>query len=277
MTYKQIALRDINQKLPQTAYEPLLQCYLHGISPEIDPARRYPALLICPGGGYEFTSDREAEPVALRFFAEGFNVFVLRYSCAPARYPTQLLEAAAAVCYIRTAEECLCSGQVFVCGFSAGGHLACSVSVLWDEPSVSEMLGNTSGNKRPDGMLLCYPVITANEGRHEGSFFNLLGPSHTPELLQKVSLEKAVDDRTPPAFIWHTADDAVVPVRNALTLSQSMTESGIPVELHIFPAGVHGLSMCDASSSSPDAPQFTSAVCAQWIPLALTWLKSRLN
>ena len=273
MTFTEFNLREAAPWLPGTITEPLLQCWLHANFEKIDPERRYPAVLICPGGGYEYTSDREAEPVALRFFAEGYNVFVLRYSCAPSRYPAQLLQAAAAVDYIRREEGCLCDGRLFVCGFSAGGHLACSVSVFWDDERIQGMLKGSPGNRRPDGMILCYPVISSGEYSHAGSFENLLGASPPQGLFQKMSLESAVDGSTPPAFIWHTADDPVVPVQNALLLAESLAEKNIPFALHVFQSGCHGLSMCDMSTACPGRPDMISPNCAQWFPLAINWLK----
>jgi len=197
-----------------------LTVYARDNSSEIDPMRRYPAVLILPGGGYGFCSDREAEPVALPFLAAGCTAAVLRYSVAPARHPTQLHEATAAMAYLRehAGEYHINPTRIFVCGFSAGGHLAAMLGCLWHEAPQGELA-------RPTGMILCYPVISGGEYAHRSSFENLTGGDAA--LTEALSLEKRVDERTAPAFIWTTADDGAVPAMNSILMAQALATQGI--------------------------------------------------
>lgn len=252
-----------------------LRVYAHTNSPEIDMKRRYPSILICPGGAYAFVSDREAEPVAVRYFNAGYNAFVLTYSVAPLRYPEALLEAAAAMDHIgKNADRYNCSGKTAVIGFSAGGHLAANLGCFWDRGFIAEALGSESAAFRPDAMILGYPVITSGEKSHRGSFVNLCGDDE--ELMKSLSLENAVGENTPPAFIWHTFDDGGVPVENSLLLAAAMKKAGRPFELHIFREGCHGLSLCGYETAGPGQPALINPAAAEWFPLSLTWLKAVL-
>ena len=158
-----------------------------------------PLILLCPGGGYTRTSDREAEPMALKFLAMGYHAAVLRYSCAPAEYPTSLKELAYSIKFLRehAKEWHIDPHKIVVEGCSAGGHLAASLGVFWDEDFLAESQGLSASEQellRPDGLLLCYPVITSGEFAHRGSFENLLG-SRQEELGEKLSLEKQVTNK----------------------------------------------------------------------------------
>ena len=135
-------------------------------------------VLLCPGGGYEHTSDREAEAMALQFLAMGYHAAVLRYSVSPSRYPTALLELAKSVQIIREQSNKwnVDADKIVIQGCSAGGHLAASYCIFWQERFVSDAL-ELADNKilKPNGMLLCYPVITSGEYTSKYSFENLLG------------------------------------------------------------------------------------------------------
>ena len=141
------------------------------------PSAPRPALVVCPGGGYAGLSPREGEPIVRRFLAEGFNVFLLTYSVGEkAGNYAPLIEAARSVKLIRqrAAEDNTDPKKVFIMGFSAGAHLSASAGTLWNIPEVRDAVGVTSGEfeegiNRPDGMVLCYPVISGGEYTHEGS------------------------------------------------------------------------------------------------------------
>ena len=154
--------------------------YIQETSPELLMNKR-PMILLCPGGGYHWTSDREADPLAVRFLAMGYHVAILRYSCAPAGYPTSLLEAATAMKLIHEhAQEWQVNEEkIVIQGCSAGGHLAASLGMFWHEAWLSEKVGVPNGQLRPAGMILCYPVITSGEYAHRGSFENLLCGQYT--------------------------------------------------------------------------------------------------
>lgn len=253
-----------------------LYTYVPDNSPEIDPDRRRPAVVVCPGGGYEFTSDREAEPVALRMNAMGFAAFVLRYSVKPAAFPAALQELAHAVALVREKADAwhVDPEKVVVMGFSAGGHLAASLGVYWHTRFLNEVTGLDAETVRPDGLVLCYPVVTAGDFAHRGSFKALLG-EREEDLSHEVSLENLVTTKTPPTFLWHTGEDASVPVENSLLLADALRRHGVPFELHIFPEGVHGLSLATEETRSTYADTVLPDV-AGWIDMAGRWIR-KLN
>lgn len=234
-----------------------------------------PAIIICPGGGYEYCSVREAEPVALRFAAYGIAAFVLRYSCVNKKFPTALLEAAQAMAYVRgNAEELgVDPDKIMICGFSAGAHLAASLAVHWNKSFITNVLGGCGELYKPNGAVLCYPVITSGEKRHDGSIVNIAGETPSADITELISLEKQVSGDTPPTFLWHTSDDGCVPVENTLLYASALSANGIPFECHIFEKGVHGLSLCDDSTASYEG--HINPVCARWFELAVRWIKER--
>lgn len=234
-----------------------------------------PAIIICPGGGYRFLSDREGEPVALRFAGLGYAAFVLKYHTAPVgQYPIPQRQILAAVDHVRSnAELYHVDPKAVLCmGFSAGGHLAASAGTFWNKPEVYRSLKKKSEAYRPDGLILGYPVITSGEFGHKGSFENLLGDNYE-ELLELVSLEKRVTRRTPPTFLWHTADDTTVPVENSLIFKAALEARGVPVEMHIYPHGVHGQSLADRTVFAPDKMWQLSAICNVWVSRCDTWIQ----
>lgn len=247
--------------------------YILDNSPEIDLERTRPAVLICPGGGYRFTSDKEAEPIAVKMNSLGCQVFVLRYSCAPARYPTALFELATAVKFIRdkAADLYVDPQKIIVLGFSAGGHLAANLATKWDQPLLTSA-GFIAEEIKPNALALAYPVITTGAFAHEDSFKALLGDEASAEDLLDVSLEKQVSDQTPPAFIWTVYDDAVVPVENTLSYVKSLKRVGVNCEMHIFAHGTHGMSLANEETAPKDSEQRSQAV-AVWPKLFENWLK----
>lgn len=255
--------------------------YVRDNSPEMDPDRTRPALLILPGGAYAMTSERESEPIALTFLTEGFQTFVLRYSCAPSRYPTALIEAAEAVRLIRAnaGRWHVAPDHVAVLGFSAGGHLAANLAT---SSSDAELVGHgiDPAQARPDALMLAYPVITTGEHAHRRSISTLLGPEHKhdDELLDLLAIERHIDASTPPVFVWHTMSDPTVPVKNTLMLIQACRDAGVSVEAHLFPRGGHGLSLAttdtarNGSSGEGDLANVVPEVRI-WPSLAADWLR----
>lgn len=249
-----------------------LTCYIQHTPQGLSPRRTRPAVLILPGGGYCHVSQREAEPVALRFLARGYQAFVLQYAVAPAQFPVQLQEAAMAMAYIRqNAEEFgVDPDMVAAVGFSAGGHLCGTLGTLFDSPEVAEIGAGTL--LRPDALGLCYPVAISWGKTHEGSFTALCGADGA--LRQRLSLDKLVRPDMPPAYIWHTEDDPSVPCRNSTILTESMEKMGVPVSLRLYDRGPHGLSTADVqaywdknlphvSPGLPDWPEDMMAFFAQ--------------
>lgn len=255
--------------------EAKLYTYILSNSKEIDSARKRPTIIICPGGGYEFTSDREAEPIAIKMNAMGFNACVLRYSVRPATFPTALLELSKAVALIR--KNCdewhVDINKVIVAGFSAGGHLAASLGVFWNRAFLSEGLGISNEEIKPNGLLLSYPVITSGEFAHKGSFAGLVGENNQT-LLDEVSLERQVSSDTPPTFLWHTFSDASVPVENSFLFAGALLKNKVPLEMHIYPNGVHGLSLGTEETKRNGNELSLQPEVTNWIEMAGTWVKN---
>ena len=229
--------------------------------------RKRPAILILPGGGYHHTSLREAEPVALRFAAAGWAAFVLHYSCAPARFPVALREAAMAMRYIRenAAEFGIHPNMVAALGFSAGGHLCGCLGTLFDSGVLSDL--GAPELLRPDGLCLCYPVTVSGGRTHEGSFENLCGDDAA--LRQRLSLEKLVRGDMPPVFLWHTRSDKSVPCIGSLILAQALEEAGVDFAMHLYRRGLHGLATGGIESNAPDTLPGTSWDVPGWTDACL--------
>lgn len=246
MKHERLFLKDFFPALAENGANPTLDIYLPYNMVEMNRQnQKRPCILICPGGAYVMCSERESEPIALHFLPEGYNAFVLTYSVAPHRFPTQIREVAAAMELIYSkAEEWNCDTEkIAIIGFSAGGHLASHYSTMYDCAEVREMFPES---KPVNASILSYPVITADERHaHMGSFENLLGHKPNEAETLKFSNEKNVSEKTPPTFLWHTAEDACVPVMNSLLYSEALSNYKIPFELHIYPYGHHGLSTSD--------------------------------
>ena len=235
--------------------------------------RLCPAVLILPGGGYEHVSQREAEPVALRFLSKGYAAFVLRYSCNPCPYPVALREAALAMKYIRLQADAyqIHPNMVAAVGFSAGGHLCGTLGTCFDGEEVMDI--GAASELRPDALGLCYPVAVSWGRTHEGSFQNLTRGNR--ELRERLSLEKLVRADMPPAFIWHTRQDASVPCRNSLLLATAMEEQGVPFALHIYHRGGHGLSVADEVVYPAEAVPEVSEDVHGWMDAMLAFFREQ--
>lgn len=230
-----------------------------------------PLMLVIAGGAYEFLCFRENKPIANRFYENGYNVFYLDYSCGKGvEYPTALNETVMAVSYIREKYN----EKLGIIGFSAGGHLVGQVS---NDDIDAGFLGERKKYfVQPDAVIYCYPVISTRKGLiHEDSFRNLL-KSKYGEYIKKVSVEKMINGKSAPAFIFHCADDALVPVGNSLALATEYKTNGVPFELHIFPKGGHGVAL-------PTEECWTKAEILEygvdskmiiWFDLCLAWLKN---
>lgn len=243
---------------------------------EFEKERLRPAVVICPGGSYAECSGREGEPYALRFLTMGYQAFVLDYSVAPVRFPAALLELARAVALVREKADQwqIDPEQIFVCGSSAGGHLAGSLGVHWDKKFVQEGSGRSGEKIRPDGLILCYPVITAGEYAHEGSVKNLLGERRVDrELLDLISLEKQAGSQVPPTFLWHTAGDRTVGAENSLLFAMALKRAGVAVELHLFSGGRHAMALGDEDTALDPEGEYADPGVAEWTRLAGLWVK----
>ena len=229
------------------------------------PARG--AVLVCPGGGYNHLAAHEGEPIARWLNSIGLSAFVLRYRVAPYRHPIPWMDATRAMRTLRAraAEWNILPDKLAILGFSAGGHLSAWLSNEWDagDPAAADPVERAGS--RPDASVICYGVITF-DGRyyHGGSVTSLLGDPPPADLRHALSLESRVTPQTSPAFLWHTATDDKVPVQNCLLYAHALSRNGVPVEVHIFPEGRHGLGL------ALDNPNI-----AAWKELCATWLRDR--
>jgi acetyl esterase/lipase len=226
------------------------------------PARA--TVLVCPGGGYAGLAPHEGEPFA-RLFSENSMVgAVCYYRVAPWRYPAPQADAARAVRLLRANAGPLGIDptRVALMGFSAGGHL---VSTIATQPGLhvdpEDGLAAT-WSPRPDRLILAYPVISLCEHPHLGSVANLLGEPSDRAMRERLSNERHVQSDNPPTFLFHTADDPAVPVENSLRYAEACRRAGVPVELHVYQSGRHGVGL------AADMPALRS-----WIGLLLDWLR----
>lgn len=240
----------------------------------IDENRKRPTIIILPGGSYKFAADCEGEPIALRLMGYDFNAVVLKYSCAPNRFPTAIFEVAKLIMILRKkADEWNVDvNKIIVCGFSAGGHLAASYCTLWNRDFVKNFFNIKSKENKPNAMLLGYPVID-DKYIDSISIKNLLGERYNEaEMLDLVSCQKQVDGDTPPAFIWHTAEDFVVKPQNSLVMTSALLEKGVPVEYHLFRHGNHGMGLVNEITMKNYDGSFSEVQV--WIDLAIRWIKN---
>lgn len=220
--------------------------------------KRKGVVLLCPGGAYVHLSQREGDLAAPFFAREGWLPAVVHYSLAKGETvgttPLQQLGEAVSI-----ARKLFPGDRVVVAGFSAGGHLACSLGVHW----------KTLGLERPDALILGYPVVTAGNYTHGITMRSLVGEGDRAFF----SLENFVTGDMPPTFLWHTVDDGDVPVQNSLMLAEAMTRAGVPFEMHLFPHGAHGLSLAVPGVDDPATGRVADAHVAHWFPLCLEWLE----
>lgn len=240
-----------------------------------------PAILVIPGGGYaKVCTDREGEPIALEFFAKGYNAFVLNYRVGTKSdvYPAQLLDAASAMVYIRehADEFSIDASRVFAVGFSAGGHLCGSLATMYAYQEVKAAFGDKYTLVKPTGAILSYPVTVANEYAHAGTFRNLLGKpleEYTEDEINRFSLDRAVRADSAPMFIWHTVEDQIVPVMGSLILAEALTKANVPYKLSIYPYGPHGVALAtDVTRFGYDG--HVQPLAKSWTSEADEWMKT---
>ncbi|WNS44301.1 alpha/beta hydrolase [Paenibacillus sp. MMS20-IR301] len=236
------------------------------VTPYLVDGKHNAAIVICPGGGYGMRAEHEGAPVARWLNTLGISAFVLRYRVAPYRYPAALQDAQRALKTIRhRAEEFgIDPGRLGILGFSAGGHLASTAGVLYDQGNPDHRDPVEHQSSRPDCLILCYPVISMRDGvTHEGSKTNLLGEAPDEQLVKRLSSELQVTAETPPVFLWHTADDASVPVENSLQFAAALGRHNVPYDLHVYAHGIHGLGLAE---EEPHTKSWSEA-CASWLQL----------
>ncbi len=247
--------------------------YLREVTKETDKyVRNLDAMLVIPGGGYHFVSDREGEPIALDFVTRNYNAFVLYYDVAPDyRYPVQLTQAACAVDYIRkhAAQLRINPERIFAVGFSAGGHLTANLANFWNRLPQDYLAGKNI-DAHIKGVVLAYPVIGNHS--HENSFKCLLGIEDVDDpKAVALSLENSVNGDNPPCYIWTTAEDGLVNPATSLDYAAEYLKRNIPVECHVFPYGGHGSATADERVNL-DVSRLSAA--SAWIDEADAFLRS---
>ena len=205
-----------------------------------------PAVIVIPGGGYQFCSDREADPVAMPFLAAGYDVFILRYSVGEnAVWPTPLNDYDEAYEYIisRADEWKVMKDKIAVIGFSAGGHLAAAAA--------------TMAKHRPQAAILGYPVIREDTVQE--------CEKTAPGIPEHVSYD------TCPCFIFATRTDSVVPIQNTIDMLNALNQYQVSFECHIYSHGPHGFSTGDSSVQGVDT--IIAGRARDWVQDSIKWLR----
>lgn len=256
----------------------LLPCELY---PFIHENGIRPAVIVLPGGAYHSVCDREKLPVADRFYSIGFNVFFLNYATADRFpeicFPQHILQLLAAIRFIRqNAESFLCTGEVIPCGFSAGGHLSGCSAVLYHDRKLLHALKAREADVRPTAAILCYPVVTGQKRYLQYESFRYLTGSEDIEKYKKYSLERRVSEKTAPMFLWHTAQDRLVPPQNSILLAKKLADFQVPFELHVFEEGIHGLALADETSCE-GYPELVLPDVAKWVDLCKAFVNRHIK
>ncbi|MFE3461713.1 alpha/beta hydrolase [Nocardiopsis aegyptia] len=224
------------------------------------PASGAPAVIVMPGGRYMRHAQHEGKPVAEWLAGLGFAAWVLEYPVGPRDvHPAPLDSARAAMRRARAEAPGLGvdPARIGVLGFSAGGHLAAHLAAGPD----------TADEERPAFAVLCYAATSWHSfwldpaDASDSDEDPLIGPDSTPEKRRAVSVELIAVPQTPPTFLWHCADDDLVGVDHALSLTRRLAALRVPVELHVFPTGGHGLGLAEGRTP---AGTWTS-LCAEWL------------
>ncbi len=232
------------------------------------------AVVVCPGGGYGgLAMDHEGKQVGEFFNGLGVTAFVLKYRTANKERPGPLhpapladVQRAIRLARAKAADYSIDPARIGLMGFSAGGHLASTGGTHFDDGlKDGDAVDKTSC--RPDFLILGYPVITMEVGvTHGGTRNNLIGPKPDAKLVEELSNDKQVTKNTPPTFIFHTTADTAVLPENALRFYLACKKAGVPVELHMYEKGQHGVGI---------NPRGVSVGTDAWKNRLGEWLKSR--
>lgn len=213
------------------------------------------AMVVCPGGGYNHKAAHEGAPIARLLQSAGISAYVLDYRVKPCHREAPLSDAKRAIRFLKH----MGYEKVGILGFSAGGHLCCSAATLYDEgnPQSEDPIDRLSS--RPDVFVPCYAVVSFGKYTHMGSRECLLGEEKdNEEWIRRFSAELNVTPDTPPAFLWHTAEDGLVPAQNTLQLAMALKDNNILFELHVYPYGHHGIGL---GSENAVASQWGGQMC----------------
>lgn len=269
MIYKTISLHD---EFPSLSNVATLTSYCISNHIEYPYQRKRRTIIVFPGGGYGFVSEREGEPIALKFIAQDFNVFVLRYTVAPnLTFPYPFVEAFAAIAYVRRhAEEYNVDPKyIGVMGFSAGGHLAATVSCYQKEELYAKFLDVKQEELRIDFTILSYPVTFVTE--NELTFRNMVDlKDKTPDYFD---IPLHVKSDFPPTLIWTTYPDDIVPYNHSERMQEALDNVEVKVEYYLFALGGHGGATCDEMTNDEENTKLLEDA-SEWISLATKFIKS---
>ncbi|VDG20123.1 esterase [Lactobacillus paraplantarum] [Lactiplantibacillus mudanjiangensis] len=234
----------------------------------------YPVVIICPGGGFAYHSERETTPIVLRFLAAGMHAIVLPYQVITADktvYPTAIQQIAETLNWItKQAEQhhVDCQRLIFA-GFSAGGHVVATYNSIATNATLRGQYQLDHGQGQHAAIILGYPAIDLTVGfPNDAATRQQITPDETLWAAQKT-----VTSAAKPAFVWQTATDALVPAENSLWYVQALLRAGVPVEYHLFGDGKHGLALADHVTTHPTKPAYLNAPAAEWVTMALHWLQ----
>lgn len=213
------------------------------------------AIVICPGGGYGHLAAHEGEGYAKWLAEHGVAGFVLKYRLGSNKYrhPVMLGDASRAIRLVRSraAEWNVKPNQIGIMGSSAGGHLASTAVTHFDAGKTDAEDPIERQSSRPDFGILCYAVISMEDGvTHTGSRKNLVGDNPDPALLQHLSNEKQVTKETPPCFLWSTGEDKAVLVTNSLQFVAALQKAGVPYDFHVYQKGGHGIGLSEGKNGA---------------------------
>jgi len=248
-----------NQELHELAREtPVLKLFL------LETTTPLPLVVVLPGGGYSKRAPHEADPVAQWLNGLGLHAAVCHYRVFPWHHPTPLNDAQRALRLVRHHAHSwqVQAGQVGVLGFSAGGHLACSVANFGDDGAAAPTDPVLRQPSRANALIACYPVISCGPHAHSGSMQNLLGENPDLALTERMSLENSVTPNNPPSFLWHSANDQAVPVANSLLYAQALSAARVPFSLHIYPDARHGIGL---GRDHPGSARTWTGACQDWL------------
>lgn len=216
------------------------------------------AVIVCPGGAYTFKADYEGDPVCEMLNEAGISAYTLDYRVAPCHVMAPLADALRAIRLVRS----LGYEKVGILGFSAGGHLSCCAATQFDSgnPDAEDPIERLSS--RPDAFVPCYALVSLRQFSHFADELPMLkGQCSDDEIMRIFTTEENVTPETPPAFIWHTASDELVPVKNSILLGDALAACSVPFEMHIFPKGHHGLAL---AKNDPTVGQWCR-LCQNWL------------
>lgn len=267
-----------------------LTAYIQDSFQEYQSITERPAVILCPGGAFLGITEKEAEPVALQFIAEGYQVFLLRYSVGleAARLPNPMIDAAKAISFVRENAKrwYINPNKIILTGFSTGGFVAAALGATWQEDYLSKALNVDNSILKPNALLLAYPILDMkllqeqlkNKSQEmqtliEMMFQVIYGTQYPNQAqLDEWKIRRRITASMPPTFLWSTTEDGIIGNSANLEFVQILNAINIPYEFHLFQLGPHGISLGDyrVGYSEKQVKSFGNSI--KWIDMALNWI-----